>query len=152
MPTGRFTALVSTLVLLIAGAPLCVRGQQPPQQPARITGDVYPGSDWQQVQPEAVGYSSKKLEALRAWVKTQDTTSMMVVVQGRVIFSYGDVSHTSKVASVRKSVLNMLYAKYVFNSAVDINKNVKDLGLEDKQPFIGMEEHAKLEQLMAARS
>jgi CubicO group peptidase (beta-lactamase class C family) len=151
MPTGRGAILVM-LALLLLEAPLRARGQQPMQQPARISGDAYPGTDWQQVQPEAVGYSSKRLEALRAWVKTQDTSSMMVVVQGRVIFSYGDVSHTSKVASVRKSVLNMLYGEYIFNNTVDINKNVKDLGLDDKQPFVGMEEHATLEQLMAARS
>lgn len=129
-----------------------MHGQEVVQQPARISGDVYPGAAWEEVKPEAVGYSSAKLEALRAWVKTQDTASMMVVVQGRVIFSYGDASHTSKVASVRKSVLDMLYGKYIFNNTVDINKNVKDLDLKDEQLFVGMEEHATLEQLMAARS
>lgn len=77
---------------------------------------------------------------------------MMVVVQGRVIFSYGDTSHTSKIASVRKSVLSMLYGKYVFSGKIDLNKNVKELGLDDKQPFLPIEEHATLEQLLAARS
>jgi CubicO group peptidase (beta-lactamase class C family) len=121
-------------------------------QTPRITDNVVPGAEWQQASPESVGYSSAMLEALLGWVKTQDTTSMMVVVQGRVIFSYGDVSHTSKVASVRKSVLGMLYGKYVFDNTIDIDKTVKQLGLDDKQPFLPMEEKATLVQLLAARS
>jgi hypothetical protein len=91
-----------------AGPVAAQQAAQSTLQPARLSGDAYPGAHWDQVQPEAVGYSSARLEALRGWLKVQATTSMMVVVHGRVIFSYGDVSHTSKIASVRKSVLDML--------------------------------------------
>jgi CubicO group peptidase (beta-lactamase class C family) len=77
---------------------------------------------------------------------------MLVVVQGRVIFSYGDITHTSKVASVRKSVLAMLYGNYVASGKIDLTKTVKQLGLDDKQPFLPSEEQVTLEQLLAARS
>ena len=120
-----------------------------------ISGDVVPGAEWQPVTPESVGYSSTMLEAVRSWVKTQDTGSMMVIVQGRVIFSYGDVSHTSKIASVRKSVLDMLYGVEILNNKItdaDLNKTVKQLGLNDKLPFLPIEENASLIQLMASRS
>ena len=73
--------------------------------------DVVPGSQWQLERPEAVGYSSKRLEVLRAWVETDETSSMMVLVHGHPIFAYGDISHSSHVYSVRKSVLAMLYGK-----------------------------------------
>ena len=138
----------ATLALLLADTTPYLNAQSA----ARITDNVVPGAEWQQASPESVGYSSAMLEALLGWVKTQDTTSMMVVVQGRVIFSYGDVSHTSKVASVRKSVLGMLYGKYVFDNTIDIDKTVKQLVLDDKQPFLPMEEKATLIQLLAARS
>jgi len=139
--------LFAALVLLLA-FPHASSGRQT----TRITGDIVPGAEWQQVAPEFLGYSSAELEALRGWLKTQDTTSMMVVVQGRVVFSYGDVSHTSKVASVRKSILGMLYGKYVFDNTIDIDKTVKQLGLDDKQPFLPMEANATLVQLLASRS
>ena len=121
----------------------------------RISGEVVPGAEWQQTSPESVGYSGAKLEAVRGWLKTQDTGSMMVIVQGRVIFSYGDVSHTSKIASVRKSVLDMLYGAAVFKDKIndaDLNKTVNQLGLDDKLPFLPIEENASLIQLMASRS
>ena len=121
-------------------------------KPERIKGGVVPGAVWQATSPESVGYSTAKLEALRAWVKTEETTSMLVVRQGRVMFSYGDVAHTSKVASVRKSILGMLYGNYVASGKIDLTKTVKQLGLDDKQPFLPSEEEVTLEQLLTARS
>jgi hypothetical protein len=77
---------------------------------------------------------------------------MMVIVRGRAIFSYGDVSHSSRVYSVRKSVLGMLYGNYVASSKIDLTKTVKELGITDKQPLLPIEETATLQQLMASRS
>src|SRR5947209_4318578 len=70
---------------------------------------AFPGVDWIKVKPESVGFSSEKLAVLRAWLKTQKTSALHVSVNGREIFEYGDITRTSKVASVRKSVLAMLY-------------------------------------------
>jgi len=149
-PSARLSLATLSLVLGFA-APL-LNGQTPPSVTPRIVGDVVPGVEWQQTSPESVGYSSTKLEAMRAWLKTQDTGSMMVVVQGRVIFSYGDVSHTSKIASCRKSVLGMLYGKYVLDDTIDLDKTVKQLRLGEKEPFLPIEEKATLVQLLASRS
>ena len=122
------------------------------QKVPRIAGDVVPAAVWQEIQPEAVGYSKPKLDALRSWLKVQDTESMLIIVQGRVIFSYGDVTHTSKIASVRKSILGMLFGKYVFANKIDLSKNVAELGLQEKTPFLPVEAHATLEQLLEGRS
>lgn len=145
---------VACLSFLVVG-PVSAMGQAASSPVKRVVGETVPGAAWETVAPEAVGYSSAKLEALRAWVKTQQTGSMMVIVQGRVIFSYGDVSHTSKIASVRKSVLDMLYGADVFRGQIKddvLNETVKQLKLDDKVPFLPIEENAKLIQLMAARS
>lgn len=114
--------------------------------------DTVPAATWQTATPESLGLSTPRLEALRAWLKTQDTESMMVVVGGRVVFSFGDVAHVSKIASIRKSVLGILYGKYVINGTVDTGKTVVQLGLEDQGAFLPIETHATLEQLMTARS
>lgn len=122
------------------------------QSATRAVGDTVPVANWEQLTPEAVGYSTPKLEALRGWLKTQDTESMMIVVQGRVIFSYGDVTHTSKIASVRKSIVGMLYGKYVVGATIDTSKTVEQLGLQEETPFLPIEKHATLEQLLTGRS
>jgi len=85
-------------------------------------------------------------------MKTQNTTAMMVIVGGRVLFQYGDVKRVSVLASARKSVLGMLYGKYVIDRTIDLHKTVKEIGLDDVQPFLPIEERATLEHLLMARS
>lgn len=113
---------------------------------------TFPDADWVKVKPESVEHSSAKLEVLRAWLKTQKTTALHVSVKGREIFEYGDVRRTSKIASVRKSVLAMLYGNYVVSGQIDLNKNVMQLGLQDVQPFLEFEKYATLYHLLTARS
>jgi CubicO group peptidase (beta-lactamase class C family) len=131
------------LVSLLCSA-LVVHGEQ--------LRPVFPGANWERVKPEAVSMSSARLEVLRSWLKTQKTTAMMIVVGGRSIFEYGDVTKATKVASIRKSILAMMYGKYVAEGKIDLNKTVKELGLDDVKPFLPIEERATLLQLMTARS
>ena len=63
-------------------------------------------------------------------------------------FEYGDLKRVSKVASVRKSVLAMLYGNY----SVDLGKTVAELGLDDVQPFLEIGKAATLFHLLTARS
>jgi CubicO group peptidase (beta-lactamase class C family) len=118
-------------------------------------GYVVPGAEWVHATPESEGFSSARLEALRAFLKTHQTDAMMVVSRGHVVFEYGDLSLVSKVASVRKSVLNLLFAVEAQKGLkLDdyMSQTVVQLGLEDKVPFVDLEKHATLQQLMMSRS
>jgi len=117
------------------------------------SAEVVPGSAWATIDSAATTPSSAaRFDALRAFLKTTPTTGLMAVVGGRVAFQYGDVARVSKVASVRKSVLAMLYGKHVAAGRVDLGQTVKQLGLDDLQPFLPEEEGATLLQLLTARS
>jgi len=113
---------------------------------------VFPAAEWQKVKPEQVGYSSRKLEVLRAWLKTLNTTAIHVSVGGRVILEYGDLNRVSKIASVRKSILAMLYGKYFAEGKIDLKKTVDQMGLNDVEPFLPIEKEATLYHLLTARS
>lgn len=113
---------------------------------------AFPGSAWEAIQPEKAGFSSAKLEALRGWLKTQRTTALHVSVRGRVVFEYGDVQRVTKVASVRKSVLAVLYGNYVNEGKADLNQTVEQLGLDHVQPFLPNGKTATLLHLLTARS
>jgi len=113
---------------------------------------VFPDQNWERANPAAVSMSGARLEVLRSWLKTQETTAMMIVVGGRSVFEYGDVTKVTKVASIRKSILAMLYGKYVAAGTIDLSRKVKEIGLEDVKPFLPVEENATLLQLMTSRS
>ena len=113
---------------------------------------VFPGKEWQRVAPSEAGFSEARVAALRTWLETQRTTGLLVVVNGRVVLEYGDVARLSKVASVRKSVLAMLYGRYVENGTIDLERTVADVGLDDTTPFLPQERDATLRHVLMARS
>jgi CubicO group peptidase (beta-lactamase class C family) len=130
--------------------PAFVRESRPLKAPE---GAVFPGREWVKMRaPERGGFSSARLDAIRAWLKTQNTTAMLVAVGGYVLFEYGDVAQVSKIASVRKSVLGMLFGNYVANGKISLLKTVKELGLNDLKPFLPIEEEATLQDLIMSRS
>jgi CubicO group peptidase (beta-lactamase class C family) len=144
---SSIVAAATSLVVAFATGPALAQGPTADDDMTRV-----PGPTWTTVKPEAVSYSSARLESLRSWLKTLDTKAMLVVVHGQVIFEYGDVAHASKIASVRKSILSMLYGPYLATGRIDPNRTVVDLGLQEKEPFLPIETHATLQHLLTARS
>jgi CubicO group peptidase (beta-lactamase class C family) len=123
-----------------------------PNANAQTAENTSPGANWETVNRESISFSSRRLEALAELLQSEYTTAMLVAVHGKVIFQYGDVTYVSQIASVRKSVLSILYGNYVESGKIDLQKTVKEIGLADKQPFLPIEERATLEQLLAGRS
>ena len=143
MPLGRLTRRAACLLALAFA--LCAAAQKPPA--------VFPGKDWERIRdPESVRFSRPRLEVLRSYLRTLDTTAMMAVVGGRVLFEYGDLAHLSYLASVRKSVLAMLYGNYVASGKIRLNLTLRELGFTDLQGLLPIEQQATIEHLLTARS
>ena len=103
-------------------------------------GWSFPGKEWKHVTPESEGFSPARLDVLRAFLKTHQTDGMMIVSRGHVVFEYGDTALVSKVASVRKSVLDLMFAveqkHHGLNLDEAMQKTVVQFGLEEKRaPF-----------------
>ncbi len=113
---------------------------------------VYPAKEWQRARSEDSGYSSKRFAALAAYLATIDTTAMMVVHHGKVVFEYGDLTRQSYLASVRKSILALLYGKYVANGKINLDATLEELGMDDVGGLLPVEKKAKVRHLITARS
>lgn len=137
--------------LLIVSLSLDFSGGQAAQTQASKA--VYPGKDWERIEkPESAGYSSARLQALRGWLQALDTTALLVSVGGRSLFEYGDLAHLSYLASVRKSVLAMLYGKYVENGTIKLDRTLRELEFTDVGGLQPREVEATIEHLITARS
>src|SRR5262245_7068222 len=114
---------------------------------------VFSGKDWERIEkPESAGYSSARLQALRGWLQSLDTTAMMVSVGGRSLFEYGDMTRQSYLASVRKSILAILFGKYVENGKIQLDKTMRELEFTDVGGLSPREQEATIEHLISARS
>lgn len=148
----RHARMRASLALLLSLAPALAVAQTAAVEQARQSY-VFPVPEWQQIAiPESAGFSSAALAAVREKVATMPTTGMMVVVSGRVLFEYGDVDTVSYLASVRKSVLSMLYGIYIDRGTIDLERTLAELGIDDLQGLTPAEKQAKVRHVLAARS
>ena len=115
--------------------------------------DKYPLKGWDFSTPEKYDYDSEKLAlASKYIIDSMNTTGLVVVVSGEIIFTYGNIEQVSYLASCRKSLLAMLYGKYVENGTIDLNKTVGDLGFDDVEGLWPIEKRARVYDLITARS
>jgi len=142
---GRRLLVQALLVLTPIGGTFVGAQAGPP--PA-----VFPGVAWERIDsPEAAGVTAR-LGALRATLGGGQTTGMLVVVDGRVLFEYGNTAEVSYIASARKSIVSMLYGKYVTNGTIPLGKSLRALQIDDTGGLRPSEREATVGDLLAARS
>jgi len=114
---------------------------------------VVPGAEWARVgDPKAAGYCQAPLDALTGHLKTLGTTAVTVVVGGSVLFEYGPQDEVTYLASVRKSILAMMFGKYVADGTIRLDATMAELGIDDVQGLLPKEKTATVRQLLASRS
>ena len=108
---------------------------------------------WLVAEPESVGFQKDKLEKVAEYAKEKTgTTGLVVVVNGNIIYTYGDIKQVSYTASCRKSVLSMLYGKYVADGTIKLDETIGQLGIDDLQGLLPQEKEATVYDLITARS
>jgi CubicO group peptidase (beta-lactamase class C family) len=112
-----------------------------------------PQETWEQYKtPEEAGWSSEKLEQARILYDSLDAAAFMVVYDGKVLVSWGDVKRRFMCHSVRKSLLSALYGTHVDDGSIDLDKTLADLSIDDKSPLTENEKQATIRDLLKARS
>lgn len=99
------------------------------------------------------GWSESKLKEFRQFL-INDTcvTGLVIVHKGKIVFDYGDIEENSYIASCRKSVLAMLYGKYVENQTINLDASLEELGIDDVTKLSFQEKSATIKNVISARS
>ncbi len=115
---------------------------------------TYPGQIWEKIKkPEDVGYSLEKLEAIKEFAdKKLKTAAVVIVINGKILYEWGEIEKEFKVHSVRKSFISALYGNYVKRNIIDLSKTMKDLEIDDIPPLNEQEKMATVGQCLQARS
>jgi CubicO group peptidase (beta-lactamase class C family) len=137
----------AVVVLLLCLAP--VMAQVPAQS-------VFPGKSWEYVpRPElaAYGWSQEALQKTTSYIRDEsNTTGLVVVDRGRVVYQYGDIEELSYIASVRKSILSMLYGYWVENGTIKLDTTLEELKIDDIGGLLPIEKKATIGHVITARS
>lgn len=111
------------------------------------------GTEWAKVTPTSQGFSSADFTSLDDFIKANaNTTGLVVIANGKMIYEYGDITQLSYLASCRKSVLSMLYGIYIEKGKIDLNKSLADLGIDDRQGLSDQEKTATIDNVINSSS
>lgn len=128
---------------------VCVITSTPVQAEA-----VFPGASWRtpadSAQPN--GWSVEKLKLADEYADSLRSDAYVVIHRGVLVHAYGDIRKPMNLASVRKSVLSVLYGIQVDRGAINLNENLAGLGITDKGGLSETEQTATVRQLLQARS
>ncbi len=150
MQNLRTPHVIARLAVFVALAGLVpIRAQVPATA-------IFPGHTWEYVargELSAYGWSSDVLQKLTGFIRDEsNTTGLVVIDRGRVVYQYGDIEELSYVASVRKSILAMLYGYWVENGTIELTSTLETLKVDDIGGLLPIERKATIGQVIAARS
>ncbi|GAA4268895.1 serine hydrolase domain-containing protein [Hyunsoonleella aestuarii] len=119
-----------------------------------ITSSVLAQNEWTyNTNSEASGWDSTALMEFNNYIiDSTKVTGLIIIHNGQILFEYGDIEENSYIASCRKSVLAMLYGKYVENGTIDLNKTIEQIGIDDVEGILPVEQKATIKDLISARS
>jgi len=121
-------------------------------QAQSATSSVSPGKDWETQAPETAGFTREGLTAVDRSIYALPTTSLIVVTSGKVAYRYGFTAQVSYLASARKSILSMLYGKYVANGTINLDRTIEELGIEEDKGLLPIEKTARVRDLLISSS
>ena len=117
------------------------------------SADATAGGFWPRARcPEELGWSARKLEALKFDLERLRSAALLIVTDGKVVFEWGRIASNIYSHSARKSLLSALYGIYVDAGRIDPNATVEQLGIDEKIPLTEPEKQARVMDLLRARS
>ncbi|WP_019038382.1 FISUMP domain-containing protein [Psychroflexus tropicus] len=115
---------------------------------------TYPENEWEMMKNVSdFGWSQEKINQLyRYAIDSTNSTGIIVIQSGKMIYDYGDTHEISYIASVRKSMLSMLYGKYIEDGTIDLSKTLKELKIDDIGGLSDMEKQASILDILESKS
>lgn len=116
------------------------------------TGRV-PGDTWlRYATPEEAGWSSERIAGVKAFADSVGSGVGMLIHDGAVVTSWGDVTQIAGVSSLAKALNVMTVGIGVERGDVDLDATLGEVGIEDEPPLRPCERDARVRHLLAMKS
>jgi len=92
------------------------------------------------VSPEAVGYSSDELAEARQFAEQSGYAAVMALHDGKVFFSWGEITKNYWCHSIRKPFLSALYGIHVGQGDINLGATLEELHIDDIPPVLTHDE------------
>ncbi|MBH1965199.1 MAG: serine hydrolase [Comamonadaceae bacterium] len=149
MITPQWTAFlrksIATACVVLIGLSAATQAQAQP---------VFPSAKWAVAteDKQESGWSSERFKLADKYAASIRSDAYLVIHRGRLVHAYGDITQPMNLASIRKSVLSILYGIHVDRGNINLNESLADLNITDKGGLSDTERTATVRQLLQARS
>ncbi len=99
--------------------------------------------------PGDAGWSADKLRGAADFAGMIDTAALMIVVEGRVLFTQGRVADRFNVHSIRKSLISAQFDIAEAEGQIDLEATLGKLGIDDVQGLRAKERLATVLDLLS---
>ena len=141
-------SLVSTAFIIgLLSMSICIRCSKDLTSPAKDTNQL------EYATPEEVGYSSEKLEEAKQFAEQSGYAAIMALHDGKVFFSWGEITKNYLCHSIRKPFLCALYGIHVEQGNINLDATLEELNIDDIPPSLTPDEkQATVRDLLKSRS
>jgi len=96
--------------------------------------------------------SRKIQELLTPKVETPRERAIVILKDEKIVYEYGPTDKIMNTASIRKSMMGLLYGIAVDQGLIDINKSLKELNIDEHYALTEVEKSATIRDLLMAKS
>ena len=112
-----------------------------------------PDGPWRQyATAENAGFDPAALEKARQLAIRSGTAAVVVVHRGHVVAAWGTPDRPFKTASIRKSIVDLMFGAPDVAKSIRLDATLIDLGIDDLEPLSARERTATVAHLLSARS
>jgi len=101
---------------------------------------------------EEAGWNPDALEQAKRYYDSINSTAAIVIYQGKVLFSWGDVTKSTNVHSIRKSFLSSLIGIEKEKGTFQLDQTLGELSIDDSPPLNSLEKNAQISHLLTSTS
>lgn len=118
-----------------------------------VTAKPFAQNPFDYSSPSEKGFSAEKLDSLGLFLEEAGSSALMILVDGEIIYEWGQTEEKLLVHSIRKALLNALYGIYIGNGTIDTSLTLKELEIDDIPPALSeLEKSATIADLLKSRS
>lgn len=97
--------------------------------------------------------SNELTNKLDNYILKSNIDSVTISDNKQILYTYGNIEKSTNLASVRKSIISLLYGVAIEKDLININKTLEELNIdESKSPLTETEKSATIKDLLMARS
>ena len=148
VPSTIFAIAMLSIFVIESGC-----GTGTPPVITQTTPAIPPSTYWRRdAQAAQSSTCSAHLETLRGQLHEQPMTTLLAVRGDQVVFSEGPIDHATQIASIRKSLLAMLYGQPVEDGRLRLDATLDELHFDDIGGLLPIERQARVRDLIESRS